>query len=389
MTALPQVSQTFVAQFCALFRTRHAGRIPALALLIFGLVRACSVSLPVVAKSLLSTDDEVAQETLQRRFRRWLSNPLVSVEDVWAELTPVLLADWAGRAVVLVFDATPHRATWVILTIGIVHQDRVLPLAAIVRPQQEPWDDSTVAAIRPACTRIAAAMPAGATVTLLADQGLTGPDLIDLCIELGWHFTLRVNANETSTMRVRTGDRRVCSLAELMPNHPARTARRVVIEGALYASAKWRQGWITIHWVPGADHPWILFSDLRGSSARVREYTQRIRIEATFQDLKRRGWNLASSHLRDDERIERLMFALALAYWWMHLLGRRAIHQGLRHRYDRRDRRDRSLVAIGRAFCADRLRSGGSVPRWFQRTASGWRHPANLPKLRPAVQSVR
>lgn len=236
MTALPQVAQTFVTQFCALFRTRHEGRIPALALLIVGLVRVCSVALPAVATSLLSTDDEVAQETLQRRFRRWLSNPLVSVEDVWAELTPVLLADWAGRAVVLVFDATPHQATWVILTIGIVHQDRVLPLAAIVRPQQEPWDDSTVAAIRPACTRIATAMPAGATVTLLADQGLTGPDLIDLCglcIELGWHFTLRVNDNEPSTMRVRTRDRRVCSIADLMPNHPSRTARRVVIEGAL------------------------------------------------------------------------------------------------------------------------------------------------------------
>ncbi|CAN5639502.1 IS4 family transposase [soil metagenome] len=389
MTAQSQVSQTFVTHFCALFRTRHEGRIPALALLIFGLVRACSVSVPSVAKSLLLVDDEVAQQSLERRFRRWLSNHLVSVEEVWTELSPTLLADWAGRAVVLVFDVTPHRATWVILTIGIVHQDRVLPLAAIVRPQQEPWDESTVAAIRPACTRIAAAMPAGATVTLLADQGLTGPDLIDLCTKLGWHFTLRVNANETSTMRVRTQDGRTIHLIDLMPNHPARTTRRVVIEGALYASAKWRQGWITIHWVPEADHPWILFSDLRGSSARVREYTQRIRIEATFQDLKRRGWNLEASHLRDDERIERLVFALALAYWWMHLLGRRAIHHGLRHRYDRRERRDRSLVAIGRAFCADRLRSCGSVPRWFQRTASGWRYPANLPKRRSAVQCVR
>lgn len=389
MTALSQVSQTFVTQFCTLFRTRHQGRIPVLALVLLGLVRACSVSLPAIAKSLLATNDRVAQESLERRIRRWLSNDRVSVEDVWAEVTPSCLADWAGREVVLVFDATPHQTRSVLLTVGIVHQDRVLPLAAIVRPQQTRWEDSTVAAIRPACERIAASMPAGATVTFLADQGLTGPDLIDLCTELGWHFTLRVNANETSNMRVRTRDGRTHHLIDFMPTRSQRGTRPIVVEGALYASAHWRWGWITITWGRTSAHPWVLFSDRCGSSARVREYKHRVRIEATFQDLKRRGWQLESTHIRDDDRLERLVFALALAYWWMHLLGRRAIHRGLRHRYDRRERRDRSLVAIGRAFVADWVQSRGSLPGWFRRTDSGWRYPANLPNRTQAEQSVR
>ena len=47
----------------------------------------------------------------ERRLRRFLANPAVSVEAVWRPLLPTLLRRWAGAEATLVFDPTPLGAT--------------------------------------------------------------------------------------------------------------------------------------------------------------------------------------------------------------------------------------------------------------------------------------
>ena len=364
MTAHGPVSQTVVTQVCALFRTRHEGRIPVLALLILGLACVSSVRLLTVAEAVVAQGHPAKAVSVETKFRRWLRNRRVTPEGLWREVTPHCLASWAGHDLTLVFDGTPHGKHWTVLTIGAVAGDRVLPLAGIVKPQQTPWAESTAEAIRPACTRIAAAVPDGVRVTFLADQGLTGPDLIDLCQALGWHYTLRVNARATPTMRVRMRDGRERAIADLLPTPSRRTSRRVVLEAAIYRGAGWRWGWLTIYWGRNYPEPWVLLSDRPGGSARVRAYKQRVRIEATFQDLKRRGWDLEASHLRQADRIERLLVALYLTYWWMHALGRRVIRAGNRRRFDRGIRRTCSVVKLGIACCRER-RSTTPLRLWF------------------------
>lgn len=364
MTAQSSVSQTVVTQVCALFRTRHEGRIPVLALLVLGLACVSSIRLLTVAEAVVAQGYPAQAVSVETKFRRWLRNRRVTPEAIWQEITPSLLASWAGRELTLVFDGTPHGTHWTVLTIGAVSGDRVLPLAGIVKPQQTPWGESTADAIRPACTRIAAAVPDGVPVTFLADQGLTGPDLIDLCQTLGWHYTLRVNASAAPMMRVRTRDGQERAIAELLPTHSRRTSKRVVIEAAIYRGAGWRWGWLTISWGRDYPEPWVLISDRPGGSARVRAYKQRVRIEATFQDLKRRGWNLEASHLRQADRIERLLVALYLTYWWMHTLGRRVIRAGGRRGFDRGIRRTCSVVKLGIASCRERLHAN-RLRGWF------------------------
>lgn len=388
MTAQCSVSQRFVSQVCALFRTREQGRVPVLALLVLGLVRVRSVTLETVAEAVVASGRRVQVASVERQFRRWLSNSRVAVESFWHTLTPSLLADWAGRAVTLVFDGTPQGKQWTVLTIGVVHGDRVLPLAGIVKPQQSPWGETTAAAIRPACERIAAALPAGTTVTFLADAGLTGPGLIDLCQELGWHWTLRINATGAPDTRVRTRDGRECTIAELRPRRSRRSSRMVVVDAAVYRAAGWRWGWVTIYWGRRHVEPWVLFSDQPGGRARVQDYRQRVLIEATFQDLKSRGWQVERSHLQGADRIERLVLALYLAYWWLALVGRRTIRAGQRRRVDRAARRSRSVVSIGRIACAAALKRH-RLPRWFAPSATGWRVPLGLPSLTPPPLSVR
>ena len=51
------------------------------------------------------------------------------------------------------------------------------------------------------------------------------------------------------------------------------------------------------------------------------------------------------------ERLDRLLLVLHLALWWAFGLGLQAIRNGTRRRFDRRDRRDLSVVRLGLTAC--------------------------------------
>ena len=137
----------------------------------------------------------------------------------------------------------------------------------------------------------------------------------------------------------------------------------------------------------------------------MREYRRRWRAEATFQDCKKRGWDIERSkvtegnrlpratgyrgqQVTEGNRLNRLLLVLFLALWWahalgthalgmhalgMHALGMRAVKLGLRRLFDRSDRRELSVVHLG--------------GRWVQHLLDRDRpHPALL-RYRPSPDS--
>jgi hypothetical protein len=82
----------------------------------------------------------------------------------------------------------------------------------------------------------------------------------------------------------------------------------------------------------------------------VREYRRRQQVEAVYQDGTTRGWNLEASTRTARNRLNRLLLALFLALWWTHLLGQQVVRRGERRRFDRTDRRECSLVRLGRRW---------------------------------------
>lgn len=50
---------------------------------------------------------------------------------------------------------------------------------------------------------VAADLPAGCHVTVLADRGITGPETIRVLRAVGWHIVFRVNAGPKQSNRVR------------------------------------------------------------------------------------------------------------------------------------------------------------------------------------------
>jgi len=102
-----------------------------------------------------------------------------------------------------------------------------------------------------------------------------------------------------------------------------------------------------------------------------------MRVESTFQDLKRRGWDLEGTVIADRARLDRLLLVLFVSLWWLAHLAAACVHHGQRARFDRRDRRDKGIFRLGRLWLLDMLRrtvTETSLTRClpFRKTPTGW-----------------
>jgi hypothetical protein len=343
----------------------HATRVATVALFAAGILWAGQVTLLRVAAVLPVAARDPSTE---RRLRRFLANPRVRVATLWEPLLPTLLAGLGRQTLVFVFDPTPYRTCATILCLGVVWRGRILPVAWEVMPQQTAWPEPLVPVLERLLRAVAAVLPPGSTATLVADRGLVGPAILDAASAVGWHVVLRLRAGAGEETRVRLGDGPEQRVAEL----PTGPGQRFCAPAAIFKDAGWRTGFLTIRWDATAKEPWVLFSDQPGGADRVREYRRRAHAEATYADVKGRGFGLERSKVSAPERIERLVLALHLALWWAFALGAHVIRTGQRRHFDRADRRDLSLVRLGCTAGLDALMRDQTHLLPFRHTPTGW-----------------
>jgi hypothetical protein len=371
VSARLRLLHAWIQQVDALLPAVRVTRVRVVALFALGMIWAETVRVHRVAAALPLG---VRVPSTERRLRRFLANPHITVETLWWPLLPVLLARWAGREVLLVFDPTPHRGDWTVLWVGIVVHRRVLPLTWRLVPQQEPWPQ-TLATLLPALLHpIAAALPPDCQVTLLGDRGVAGPTLIDAAQAQGWDVLMRLNVGPPHAHRLRLPDPNASPHAAEWRLWDWVETVGTGWQGAvqIFKASGWRTGYLTVHRRTGMGEWWILFSTRPGGRDRIREYARRSRVEATFGDGKRRGWGLEQSRVSDPAHLDRLLLVWHLALWWLHALGRHVIKTGARSRFDRPDRRDRSLLRLGWLWLHDQLLHGRCPPLPCRLTAAGW-----------------
>jgi hypothetical protein len=353
-------------QVSALLPAVRVTRARTLALFTLGMVWAGGVALLRVAETLPVGAKDASTE---QRLRRWLKNPGVVVGKMWATLLPALLASRAGQEVLLVLDPTPQNDRFTVLTLGLVCRRRVLPVAWRVVPQQTAWPERQRVLLGAMFAEVAAALPPGCAVTVVGDRALASAALVDLCREHGWAALVRLSVDARQGHHARLADGRICPVWALVTGPGQRWSGSV----ALFKAADWRPMWVTIRWDRDQPEPWVLASTRPGGADRVREYRRRAHAEATYADGKARGWDVEGSKVTDPARFDRLLLVLHLAFWWTTQLGVRAIRRGARDRYDRADRRDLSVVRIGRAWLAERLdHPTRRPPLPFRATPTGW-----------------
>jgi hypothetical protein len=348
-------------QLYALLPAVRATRVRLLALFTLGLIWAGTVSLPRIA---LALPLPATAPSTERRLRRWLANSSVPVTALWRPLARTMLASRAGTALTLTLDPTTLRDHGYLYVLGLVAHKRVLPLAWHLLPNTARWRRGERVYLARLFRIVAGWLPPDCTVTLVADSGLTARTLIPLCQAHGWHFVLRVSADAKQGPVLPDGR----TLWSLVPGE----GKRWYGGARLFKRAGWFDLQVSICWRTGEQTPWILVSDLPAGHARIATYRRRALAEATYQDCKSRGWQLAATKLRDPNRLNRLLLIAFLALWWMQQAGMRVIRQGERRRYDRADRREMSVQRLGRCAIEARMEQQRRFPLPFRRVRSRW-----------------
>jgi len=354
----------------------HGHQTKGLAFIVLGMVLSGSAVLQRVAESLQQHGiSEAKMPSIERRLERFVGNSRIRVPTIWKLFLAQVLVYFRDKHLMLVLDCTPIDDRACIVYVGLLAHSRVLPLAWRVMPGQEHWDERQWDLIAAMLDEIGEQVGA-AECTLIADRGLSGMPLVKLCRQRHWHYLLRIAKEHTFRRRLAGKNQHwsrwmACGL--LAREEGQRWFGRVQL---------WQDEpldtYLSAVWEPGHKEAWLLISDQSAGPVRVAQYAWRMRVEATFQDSKSRGWDLEASLISDRPRLDRLLLALFLAMWWVSHLAASCIHHGKRERFDRHDRRDKGIFRLGRLWLLDILRrtKNRAAVKWclpFKKQANGWR----------------
>lgn len=345
----------------------HGHRVKALAFFVFGLVSAGVVRLPRVAEEWLSVS-QAKTPSIERRLARFLANEQIAVSPLWCRLLGCLMRPFAGQRLLFVLDTTPLDDRACVVYLGLLVHSRLLPVGWRVMPLHETWQTDQWTIVGILLDQIMSVL-GHAECTLIADRGLARPGLVRLCQARGWHYLLRLQHESYCMPKRGPCVGRWGSLARLVAAPGQSWVGRAHVWQRHPCST-----WLSAVWEPGTKAPWFLISDQSAGRARVQTYARRMRVEATFLDFKSRGWDIEGTVLTNPARLERLLLVLFLTVWWVSHLAAGCIHRGARERFDRHDRRDKSIFRLGRLWLRHLLEET-TQRAWclpFHRTKDGW-----------------
>jgi hypothetical protein len=276
--------------------------------------------------------------SVQRRHERFLANERIKPRRCWWYLARYLLAPWSGCRIKLLLDETPKANALRVLKVSVAYRQRAIPIMAVCyRPDEPPLPLPVL--IPWLLRRVAACLPPGAHVTLLADRGLAWPVILDACVELGWHYLLRLQGST----KVILPDGREVTARQLVD----RLGGRWQGQAWLFKKAGWRAATVLAYWPWGREDPWLLVSDEAPCPRRFQTYGQRTWTEELYRDEKSAGLNWQKSRVHEPARAERLLLLLALAIVLAILVGVRVLKRGWRRRLESGRQRGLSVVQLG------------------------------------------
>jgi hypothetical protein len=316
--------------------------------------------------------------SIERRLQRFIANERIDVAACWKAFLEQVLPFWQNKEVVLVLDCTPFRETYTIVYLGLLVHRRVLPLAWKIMPQQQTWEQGQWDLVKELVEEVAAHFPADNS-TLLADRGLACLQLIRICQAVKWHYVLRIGQEHHVRRQYPRGYAGWQSGGQLIKKEGHQWYGAALIGKEHSFAAE-----LAMCWEPGYEEPWILISDRPPARKLIKIYGWRMRVEATFQDTKSRGWHIECSAIAFVSHLHRHLMVLFLAVWWVAHLGSAWMEHGQRSQFDRADRRDKGLFRLGRLYLRFLLTQAKHKPPAvraphrasclpFHRTKAGWR----------------
>src|SRR5215813_8684276 len=313
-------------------------RLVNLAALALGVLRSKSLQIGQILTALPLAG---TRDSLKKRVQRFLRNPSVTVEVYYAPLARRILQRLAGGGARM--HLTVDRTEWRdfnLLYVCVGWRGRALPLLwGILGPGA-----SSFAEQKELLAVVARWLPPRADVLLLGDREFGTGVLAQWALHQGWGVCLRLRAHEY----VRPAR---AVLFELLPlvlpgerrfwSHVAFTQKHAVAGLNL-----------AVYWAPTAAEPWYLITTEPTCKLACQSYARRFRIEEMFKDFKNTGcgFGLELTGVRQPERLDRLLLALALVYTWLLLWGAYVIANGQQKRVDNVRRPTLSVLQTGLRF---------------------------------------
>lgn len=131
--------------------------------------------------------------------------------------------------------------------------------------------------------------------------------------------------------------------------------------GETVVCRRWRKLWgkyrVCVTGRKRADGELLILISNEPSAEMLEEYRRRWQIETLFGCLKSRGFNLEETHVRESERLEKLLGLLALAICWSWLAGEK-ICQIKPIRVKKHGRRAQSIFRVGLDYLEQVFRVG-------------------------------
>ena len=306
--------------------------------LIVGLVQGQSVHLSQLALYIPGFAKEAGRIA---RLRRWLANSAIESRPLYAPLIREVLSTWRGREVTIMLDGCFIRhKTLQMLRLSLSHCYRALPLAWEVVTSK---GNVEVEVCRAMLEHVAELLRGTKRVTFLADRGFRGREWARLCVALRWRYMIRL----ANTTLITFADGRQLALNQLgiTPGQ-----RRYFTNVRLTQDADWRCH-LAITWTtPKPGEPAELCAVMTNwvpSKWVLNHYLRRMQIEESFRDEKSGSFDLHHSHLRDPQRLDRLLLAIAVATLWIYQLGEQVLREGSRADVDPAYQRQLSVFQLG------------------------------------------
>jgi hypothetical protein len=313
-------------------------RLVNLAAVALGIVRSKSLQ---VGQLVTASPVDGTRDSLKKRVQRFLKNDSVTVDGYYQPLAQRILRQLVagGARVHLTLDRT-EWGTFNILYVCIGWRGRALPLLWRMLPPGA----SSFAAQEELLVVVANWLPKGARVLLLGDREFGTGVLTQWALQQGWGVCLRLRAHEYVR---RAGTLHFEMLPLVLPGQRRFWPRVAFTQKHAVAGLN-----LAMYWAPSASEPWYLITTEPTCKLACASYARRFRIEEMFEDFKNtgRGFGLELTGLRQPERLDRLLLALALVYTWLLLWGAYVIASGQQKLIDNVRRPTLSVLQTGLRF---------------------------------------
>lgn len=318
----------------------HLRRIANWVWIVVGLIQSHSVHLSEIAQHIPSQAQAAGRIA---QVRRWLANKFINVADFYRPLITQAIQDWHGKDVFIILDGCGvNHEKLQFFRMSLSHCYRALPLAWMTIASAGLVQVEACAALFEQVLRI---LPAVTSVTFLADRGFRDTDWAEKCLNLGWNYLIRVANNTYVTL----ADGRQVSIEHLgVPRGRSRYFANVRLTKDKLFVCNLMVTWTTPKKPGEKAELCAVITNLRPCHQHLKWYLKRMHVEESFRDDKSGSFDLEATKLRNPERLNHLLLAIAVAVLWIYEIGEQVIRKGERAEIDPGYKRQLSVFQIGR-----------------------------------------